>query len=111
MLSRDSICNHDFCNNSPLVFNQNIIEDPKIKWFVLNVDEDEFRRKQKGINSGYKSPKKYTGIIPTQESIIVPDMSPERAKPSVTVTARHTIELESEEENTMHLGYNKPQVF
>lgn len=94
------------------MFNQNIIEDPKIRWFVLNIDEDEFRRKQKGINTNKKSPKKYTGIIPDQESITIVDTSPTQTKPSIVATARNTIEQEPNEDNILNPDFlTKPKVF
>ena len=77
---------------------------------MLNVDEDEFRRKEKGI-SEKKSPKKYTGVMPDQESVTVIDTSPTKTKPSAAITQRQTLEHDDEENIMQSEPLLKPKVF
>ena len=64
------------------------------------------------VSTLIKSPKKYTGIIPDQESITIVDTSPTQTKPSIVATARNTIEQELNEDNILNPDFlTKPKVF
>ena len=51
------------------MFDQKIIEDPRIKSFVFSIDEDEFRRKQKGLKVQKKNLQKLKKILPENDSM------------------------------------------
>lgn len=55
-------------SNIYVVFNQNISDKPEIKSFILNIDEDEYRQKQKGIKVK-KNSVKLKEMLPQEDTI------------------------------------------